>query len=126
MEPAACPRPLPQPTLGCHVARLVWASPALPEAGQLVVGDPRGQRPGQAAESAPTRSTTELASPLRGGKTGRLQQGPAAGPGPQPRQGAGEPSAPPAMVPGWLGAAPLLPGERSSLDPAYLQSRLLF
>lgn len=40
-EPASCPVPLsqhPQQTIGCPVARWVWASPALPKAGSAGEG----------------------------------------------------------------------------------------
>lgn len=56
--------PPPSRPLAVLWPRVMRASPAIPEEGQLVLGDPGGQ--GWVAESDPSRSDRQQASPPRG------------------------------------------------------------
>lgn len=50
---------------GCHVARVMWASPAIPEAGQLVMGI-LGDRNGQLRQILPDQPDSRPLHPEAG------------------------------------------------------------
>ena len=117
---ASCAAPVPR-------ASLVWASPALQEVGQRVRGDPGGQGPGWAAESAPSRSRESRPLCPEVEKHPHPNQGLPWSLAPSPAQGpVCHQHRPPHRGPGVAGGRTRPPGERSSWTQGYLQSRLLF
>lgn len=106
-HPDLSPRCPHHQTLDCHVARAMEASPAIPEAGQLVMGA-LGDRNGQLSQILPDQPESRPLHP-------EAEKYPGMGP---------------AMDPAQLqlrqGAVPHPPGECPLWTWGYLQSWLLF